>query len=230
MLIIAIPKSASSSLMATLGELHNLPATQIFFPELPVPKTLNALWRYHSDVREINSTIAKAFAEKTQIHKQHLPPTPNNRNLLKNCRKVILLRNPEDIVRAYRRARRRLISKPLEGFSIFRSEHDWLKRAKENGLFHDLESFIEEWPQGKDDDKLIIWYEELIKNPKRVINAIESFWDLPITQHDISLTQKRYSRTSRATIIHLMIRLLHFLGLFGIARKLYRKYIKHLLT
>ena len=35
MLVVAIPKSASTSLLATLGELHDLPARQLHCPERP---------------------------------------------------------------------------------------------------------------------------------------------------------------------------------------------------
>lgn len=115
MLIIAIPKSASTSLMSTLGTIHGVPGRQVFFPDAPLAEGFDVLGRYHSGVREINTTLAARFAGESAVFKQHLPPTPNNVAQLRNRKKVILLREPDAIVAAFRRARRRFLSVSMTG-------------------------------------------------------------------------------------------------------------------
>ena len=225
MLIVGIPKSASTSLMMTLGELHHLPARQVFFPHRPLPQGVRALWRHHSDVREIDADIAGQFADPKRIFKQHLPPTPNNLVLLRDQPKVILLRRPDEIIRAYRRARRRFLSLAMPGFPFWGSEQDWLDRAKENGLYADLEDFVAGWSRRAGDNLLIVWHDELIHEPERVVNEIERFWGLPQTEPPITLSQRRYSRSGyqREALFNVSRLAMKKLGLWYPARKLYRR-------
>lgn len=193
MLIIAIPKSASTSLMSTLGTIHGVPGRQVFFPDAPLAEGFDVLGRYHSGVREINTTLAARFAGESAVFKQHLPPTPNNVAQLRNRKKVILLREPDAIVAAFRRARRRFLSVSMTGLNLLADEQTWLRTAKENGLYRDLDRFIAGWSDVAITNKLVVWYEELAADPTTTINAIEEFWGLRPTPGPIRLARQRYS-------------------------------------
>ena len=193
MLIIAIPKSASTALMSTLAGLHGVPGTQVFFPNAPRPEGFDVLRRYHSDVRSIDAALAAQFATERQVFKQHLPPTSNNVACLSGCKKVILLREPAAIIAAYRRARQRFLSVSMPGFNPLASEEAWIRRARENGLYTDLERFVSGWSDNAVVNKRIIWYDDLVRDPTRTINAIEGFWGWEITPGPIQLLGRRYS-------------------------------------
>jgi hypothetical protein len=105
MLIIAIPKSASTSLVQTVANLHQIRGVQQFEYKLfPFPRGYEVLCHYHSDMREYDSNqIQQWCSSREVVFKQHIPPTSNNRQLLKNFPKVILLRDVNEILLSYRR-------------------------------------------------------------------------------------------------------------------------------
>lgn len=196
MLIVAIPKSASTSLMKTMGILHGLPAQQKFFKDAPVPATTKLLHSYHSDIREFNSEQADAFGDNSQFFKQHVPPTDNNLELVRGQKKVILLRDPKEIIEAYYRASKKKIHLERDEFKNCTTVDEWHQVAKENGLIDDLQWFYDRWKseaQEYAEENLIIDYSSLIDNPKFVINEIEKFFNLDISE-SVSLSKERFSR------------------------------------
>jgi hypothetical protein len=228
MLIVAIPKSASTALMATMGHLHGVPGTQLFFPDRPPPEGFEVLVRYHSDIREIDVDLATKFADRGQVYKQHLPPTPNNVACLGDCKKVILLREPDAIIAAYRRARRRFLSVSMPGFHLLESEEAWLRRSRANGLYGDLSRFVETWSGPSVTNKLVVWYDDLMADPEGKIHAIEAFWGLPHTPGPVRLVQRRYSGSGywRTGLFNLSRAFLKKARLWEPMRTMYRRTIK----
>lgn len=103
MLIVAIPKSASTSLMDAIAELHGVKAKQSFPKHLSRIKGLSVLSNYHSDIRELDKPfVDEILAKDKQINKQHIAPTANNISFIAEAgiRPVILLRDPCGIVDA----------------------------------------------------------------------------------------------------------------------------------
>lgn len=194
MLIIAIPKSASTSLLKTLGKLHKIPVEQSSFPQNPIPKEYKLIWRYHGDFRNIDDEKVGIFENERKFFKQHIPPTENNIRLLKHVKKVILLRKPEEIIKAYYRAEKKKIHKPRLEFNKLKNESDWLILAKKNGLYEDLKKYYDNWKVHNDEYSILFNYEEIINDPKDVINRIERFFNLPITEGNFKLAKERYSR------------------------------------
>ena len=145
MLIISIPKSASTSLLTTLARLHKTDGIQLFFKNYIIPVDYQQLGKYHSDLREYGSTDAAIFFDTIKIYKQHIPPTDNNLGLLKNKKKVILLREPKDIVMAYYRADKKLLHEKRKEFENAHTAEEWMQRAKEIGLLQELKKFYENW-------------------------------------------------------------------------------------
>lgn len=196
MLIIAIPKSASTSLMSTLQKLHNLKAQQVFFSNYPPPENTALIHKYHSDIREITPAKAKELTDITQIFKQHIPPSQNNIHLLRQEKKVILLRPTEEIIEAYFRAQSRKIHEPRPEFHGCKTLKDWISRANETGLTKDLNWFNEAWSNESKlfpETNLVINYSDITKSPKKIINRIESFYKMPLSKY-VSLDKARYSR------------------------------------
>lgn len=196
MLIVAIPKSASTSLMETIGRLHNIAAKQTFFKDYSAPTALKVLHRYHSDIREIAVGQVKPFQSAENIFKQHIPPTETNLELLCNVKKVILLRAPIEIIGAYCRSEKKKLHPPRPEFKDCRTIEDWHRVANQNGLLKDIEWFYDEWiKEAKREPlmNLVINYSDLVHDSKTTINQIESFFGLKISEN-ITLSKKRYSR------------------------------------
>lgn len=197
MLIAAIPKSASTSLMSTLGSLHGLPASQSFFDDefarRPAPPEYSRLANYHFDIRQLDRALAEGVSKPGIVAKHHVPPSTMNLELLGEHRVVVLLRDPSEVVLAYRRGIRNRVHDPMNGFRDCDSQADWLRRARENGLLDDLERFREGW-LSHEGPALVVRYDELVEDPTGVVRRIESFWTLPQTTGDVRLAKERYSR------------------------------------
>ena len=92
MIIVAIPKSASTSLMLTLGKYHGLEAKQDFsLSENDNPEHCQVLFNLHSDVRELSEEDVARMSDPEKIFKQHIFPSPNNLRLLERVKKVVML-------------------------------------------------------------------------------------------------------------------------------------------
>lgn len=116
-----------------------------------------------------------------EIAKKHLMPTKNNLNDYKNQKKVVLLRNPEKCRAASQRAVDSLIT-PEE----FGKEDGFLK--------YPYEEFYDGWINNIDNKTLLIFYKDLIENPKRTINKIEEFYGLNRSKK-VKLPKMNYSRS-----------------------------------
>ena len=198
MLIVAIPKSASTSLMETIGKLHEIPSYQDFsFKNNVRPSHCKYIHSLHSDVRDLSLSQGDMFNKKTTLYKQHIFPSENNLAILNNQKKVVLLREPNDVVLAYRRGVISKVHNPLPGYSKKLSEKEWIELSDSNGLLADLEFFYNRWRQEnrkKKGNSLVVNYEDYIADSKKVINKIESFWELPLTNKEVKPLRVRYSR------------------------------------
>jgi hypothetical protein len=207
MLIIAIPKSASTSVMSTLGKLHNLEYKQdtTTSKNFNKPKGTSYLHKLHGDLREINHELVKKWTSSKTIHKQHVFPSKNNLFLLKEYKKIVLLRDPIDIILAYQRGVEKGIQPLPEGFKYRISQTEWIRRAKITGLYNDLELFYSSWIANVDSNTLIIQYNDVINKTNFTFRKIEYFFDLIETEKEIKLDRKRYS--SEKTSMKLRVRL-----------------------
>jgi hypothetical protein len=193
MLIVAIPKSASTSLMATLGSVYGRPATQDIFRDQVIPEGYSVISRYHSDARLITDEQARRWGGTDAFYKQHVLPVEPNREKLRSTRIVLLLRDPEEIVLAYRRAELAKIHPERPEFAGCSTEQEWLDQAVRCGLLQELRN----WTQGWLDDpgeKLVIRHSEVTADTENVLRAIADFWGLPRFQGSVELAYRFYSR------------------------------------
>lgn len=195
MLVVAIPKSASTALLTTLGEVHGLPRKQTVYPGNPWPRGYSTLAGWHSDAREITSEQVAEFTSADRIFKQHLPPTRENLRRLRHVPKVVLLRDPLEVVRAYRRAHvgelPRSKRRQFVGFEE-QPEDAWIERADAVGVLDELERFAKRWRRVR--GALRITYEDVVNDTDAVFDAIEDYFGLSRSQRPVVLSKERYSR------------------------------------
>lgn len=202
MLIISIPKSASTSLLDTFGKLHALPSRQLDFKSNQADERFPLLGSYHNDTCKLSKEDISIFLNKKKLYKQHILPTEQHLKLLRTTKKVVLLRNPYDILLSYRRGTLKNIHGEKNGFKISFTEGEWIEAAQKNGFLEELRQFYNGWAQHNDEYTLLLGYKELVKEPLRSINKIEKFYELPLTKRKITLSRKRYSRHSKIVDIN----------------------------
>lgn len=197
MLIVAIPKSASTSLHTTIAHAHKIPALQEHYKENPIPPETEYLHKWHSCVRTLyRKDIDHIVLEKSgTLFKQHFPPTDHNLSLLQGVKKVILLRDVREVVDAYWRAKCVGIYVHLTGeFAGVSSRNEWIALTKETGLWEDLEYFYSRWKAVPEDENTIhITYSDVVQRPADTIARVEDFFELGSSGKTV-LEKKRYSR------------------------------------
>lgn len=198
MLIVAVPKSASSSLVATLGALHGLPyeSARIRATSLrrcPVAADFREIERFHRrEVVEVDEAVVAAVSSPRSLAKLHLPPSENNQRLLERTRKVILLREPAEVIRAYRRGTEAgVFNLHHPSFCFCLSEEEWMERARETGVLEQLERFVAGWRDHRG-DKLLVESEALTRDPAAELARIEGYLGLPLSGAR-ELARERYT-------------------------------------
>lgn len=200
MLIVAIPKSASTSLMFTLAKNHQLPAEQPGYHDLNIPDEYKNLGAHHDDIVNLSLSVAKKLSKSNCIYKQHFPPTANNIELLTQQKTVLLLRKPTQVLDAYYRAIKTFSKVNPVGFARGLGRDEWLTYISESGLEREVKLFYRGWVELTHENVWVVHFENLISNPVATINAIEHFWGLPITLGPFSLMKKRYTRNPMYTL------------------------------
>ena len=231
MIIISIPKSASSSLLETISVLHGLPSSQIDLKHLPVPGEFESLSHIHQDIVNLDEDTHSLFSRNDRLYKQHIPPTAHNLELFRSQKKVILIRRSvKDIILAYRRAVQKKIHNHFQDFLDCENESDWLNRADEIGLDQELRNFKTRWiEEGANYGNChVVYYSDLLKNPNKAINSIERFWGFTISS-DVALSKRRYSRTQgiqdfKAALGRKLVKIVIKVGIYK-----FLKNIQHLL-
>jgi len=168
MLIVAMPKTASTSLMKALGDLLDWQARQrvngliirrLKDHDKSIHPDFTTWWtelpRRHGDCFEWNDTLERWVYDE-EVHKQHIIPSVNNLAHI-GTKYVFLHRNPVEIVQAY--ARQGKGRKPTRNPVMMVKELD--RYAK----LH-----IDNMPD------MVVEYKALIINPRRVINRILDLW------------------------------------------------------
>jgi len=196
MLIVAAPKSASTSLKNTLCRAHGLEAVEEGLWNLPISSEFfcySRLWPAH--MRELNLSTVEIITSSEKVARFHILPTNNNLKLLSEHRKVILLRSPIDILYSMRRAIKLGLQSrmPTDFLYCKDSNKSWLDRATKIGLLDDMYKFNDKWRHHKG-DKLIIEYDELIADPHNKIKNIEKYFSLKCSG-TTTLRKDNYSRS-----------------------------------
>lgn len=203
MLIIAIPKSASSSLVTTLGDAHRLPVETArirddILQRRPVVSGFVQIARFHRrDPVDIDARVASAVSGSDAFAKFHFPPTPNNQAQLAATKKVVLLRDASSIVAAYRRGEETGAYRTRNlDFCFCLTEAGWLARARRVGFLDELERFADGW-RAHAGEKLVIEYRDLVADPAGTLARVEDYWGLPRSGRT-ELRREKFSRNAAA--------------------------------
>lgn len=166
MLLIALPKSASTSFAITISQICNLKV------RLGIPKTeididcqgYKEIQKYHNNMIERSPLfLQQIITGNLTLFKEHLLPTDRHLRILEKFRKfkiVILLRDIEDAIDAYIRA----------GIQDYNK-----KELKKNIMdFHNRYMY---WSSNKPNVTLV-YYRDLILNYQQTMNRILKWYKL----------------------------------------------------
>ena len=199
MLLVAIPKSASTSLMHTLGTTHNLKYTMHFEWDGSLCSGHKAYHQQHNFGWELNERIVDFWRTSDILFKVHVFPSENNRQLLRDVKKVVLLRKPVDIVQAYRRGHETGVYRSrLNVFHGCVSPEEWHEKALASGLLGSLKYFYNAWKAEKQ-NVLHIEFDDLVQDTASTVRKIEHFWSLPESKIH-SLYKRKFSRQDETVV------------------------------
>jgi hypothetical protein len=124
-------------------------------------KDFHILSNYHADICDFNLRLFTEFEKfifkhKNFILKQHFPPTENNLKFFKNFKKIILVRNTDDIIKRY---------------SFINPEQFQL--IKKDNLKIEINTWKNRWMSEK--NTLIVQYDKLVKYPYEQLKLIEEY-------------------------------------------------------
>lgn len=197
MLIVAMPKSASSSLARTLARAHGLDERNDDLnadhpPQFPDRHVLaQALHPYPSVPSE---SLRRIVADRTALRKLHLFPTPTVLDGIAGAPVVVLLRDPLGIVDAEFRGVINGIHPLAPGLPRTTSVRRWRAAARSGGLVASLGELEDGWRSAAAErpDLLVVTHAELIADPQRVLTLAATHLGLPI-RPDLELLKERHS-------------------------------------
>lgn len=180
MLLIAQPKSASTSLLYTLKRITKLDIKE-GIPKKPKEKNCPGfpeIQKHHSNMIQRNELFLKQVTKgRKKIFREHLLPIDDHLKILKklNINIVILLRKPEDSVDSYIR---------------------FNKKTNKKQIKQDLDNFYNKYIDfSLKNDKIVlmIFYKDLILNYKGTMKKILKHYNLKIPKNIPPLEKRKYT-------------------------------------
>ena len=178
-MIIAQPKSASTSLLKTLAAMLNIKFQNGISRNANYPKDcpgFSTLQKYHGTMVERDEGFFRYWLEKKDvIYKEHILPTEKHLLLLEKIGKpfLVLLRNPEHSFDNYVRLRQAYIDGKISQRSNSILHAERFVNFDMDGLRHDLISFYQCWKNARlsrlpyalylDYEDLVLRYQETMQ-------------------------------------------------------------------
>lgn len=182
MLIVAQPKSASTSLLVALGEATGLEARQEFGLARQHERSSEFTAMRNTDMVEASPGLIRRWTAPDLWRKQHVPPTENNFRLLRSATLLLTLRSPMGTLDALRR---------LPGYDCKNSEELQLR------VLQELKIFNSRWRRQAEawgDLVLVYEFEQIVERPSEVVNrALEHFGRAERVSEDFELPRCRYT-------------------------------------
>lgn len=157
-------KRASGGMKHKYSPFKLTPNFREVFPSVDYPLLSMA----HSDIADFgnNDLINEYFKFESSIHKQHFPPTDGNRILFRNVKKVILIRDVDEIIDSYLRVPKETIFKTLLKDDVF------MEKVKK-----ELVMWEKGWLEEKE-NSLVINHKDLVKNQKGTLLLVADYFSL----------------------------------------------------
>ena len=185
MLIIAMPKSASSSLARTLARAHGLDERNdelnADHPPQFVDRHLLAQ-EFHPYPAVPTEVLRSIATDPRRLNKLHLFPTPAVLEAVRGTPVVVLLRDPADIIDAEFRARVTGIHPPTRSMPRVGSLRGWRRAAIRGGLLTSLEELEAGWIEAATrtpDELLVVRHRDVLDDPDGTLGACQQFLGLP---------------------------------------------------
>jgi hypothetical protein len=209
MLLIAQPKSASTSLLYTLCSILKLKPKHASGKIKTVKgKIIQLKWKKCQGFTEIqkyhDTTIKRDFnyfnkwiKNKKILYREHILPTKEHLNYIKkvNSKILILLRDPEDSVDNYRRMYQLYLDGKMNEKDRSQLYPERLDDISFEKLLNDFIDFNIGYKDFNFNKKFIITYEDLILNYKSTIKKVIEFFNFNISSNKIiPLIKSKYKR------------------------------------
>lgn len=186
MLIIAAPKTISTSIMFGLAKILGVYGKQ----EKDLKETYGFIEDYdllpHSDMTNVPRDRIERWIKSFDVYKQHLIPTEVHAKHLEEVggRVVVLLRDPRGIYEAYGRSH--------EGMPVlFEKNKDRVQSQIRQYCDNAKRYFV----SSNNVQYLFVTYDEIVQDNARVVNQILEFWQAgPRVLSSYKLPKYRYTR------------------------------------
>lgn len=178
MLIVAQPKSASTSLLKTLAAMFKIGYLNGMSRNANYPKDcpgFETIQKYHGTMVERDEGFFRYWlTKKDKLYKEHILPTEKHLAALRglNLPFIVLLRNPEHSFDNYIRLRQSYIDGKLTAKenSILHAEQ--FVNFDMDGLKRDLVAFYEGWKTAVIPSALCVDYDDLVLRYEKIMRAI----------------------------------------------------------
>lgn len=188
MLLVAQPKTASSSFNKTLSSLLGVKNYQyIPRPMFPCPPEFDTMQFVHSDVGDYGNTgILKHFAADAHVFKQHIPPTFNNLKELEDTKIIIILRPPEETMASYERSIK-------SGTWDYRPKQFELMREE---LALAIHNFYHGWEKMRGNPNwLYLYKDDIVGDIEDALRQVNHHFGLKLPLKGVKLAKLRYNKT-----------------------------------
>jgi hypothetical protein len=192
-LLIGQPKSATTSLAATIGNMGRLNVRYGISRNQNSKKCkgFSEIQKYHNNmIQRSPEFLAQVTKGKKTIFKEHLLPTVEHRRILEKLKQpvVILIRNPEDSLDSYKR--------------LFKEKG---KKANLDKLYEDLKKFHDTWMHWASNKPyaIVVEYRDLVLYFKNEIKRIFRCFKmkLPLDNRKYFLARKKYTGIGEKRVI-----------------------------
>lgn len=185
MLLIAQPKSASTSLLYSLAQIMKVSPKNGQNKKAGEEKSLgfDELQKYHgTTVKRTKAFILSYANNKDVLYKEHILPTKEHLDYMKNTKNiVVLLREPSETIESYKRV-----------FSVLPNvKVNYDKLLDEVTTFYNIYNF--------NDHFLKIYYDEVVNDFHETVKKVLNHYgfEIPKDLNKYELAKKNYNRWGR---------------------------------
>ena len=173
MLFISIPKSAATAFTESCAQAHGFRKSTAVRTRGTAPEGFIELALIHGSCREFDDHLLNVFTPDT-VHHLHIPPTEKNKKIPAGVPKVVVLRDPGEVVDAYFCEIKKGFRSLPTSFNGVKTLNEFKLRANQIGLLDELRRFYHGWAC-ESENISIINYAEIIAGGGGVRECCERF-------------------------------------------------------